>query len=287
MLEYYAERNRYSEEGFVMALVTISRGSASGGRLLAEGMAAKLGFTLVSREDIVHAAGRFGVPEEELHEALLKPPGFWERLHYKRRRYLVFIKLALCEKAVAGNIIYHGNAGHLLLPADCRILRLRLVAPLEYRVRVLQERDGMSRENAIAYIQKTDEQRRKWTQFLYGVDILDPHLYDLVLNLQTLDIESAVEVAATAASRPEFSLNERDRQNLADFLLASRVEAALAVDRETATLEVKASARGGIVSLSGRLASESEVGSVLRIAGAVPGVEKIERSDLDSRQPLV
>ena len=98
-----------------MAVVTISRGSASGGLLLAEKLGEKLGYDIVSREDVIREAARFGASEESLQEALLKPPSFWDRFRHERRRYLAFVQAALCERAQKDRIIYHGNAGHLLL----------------------------------------------------------------------------------------------------------------------------------------------------------------------------
>ena len=93
-----------------MAIITISRGSASGGILLAQGLADKTGFKLVSREDIIQSASKYGVSAEKLQEALLKPPGFWDRFRHERRRYLCFVQAALCEHARKDRIIYHGNA---------------------------------------------------------------------------------------------------------------------------------------------------------------------------------
>ncbi len=270
-----------------MAIITISRGSASGGILLAEGLGEKLGYKLVSREDVVHEAARFGALEEELQDTLLKPPGFWDRMRHKRRRYLTFIRLALCEKAKDDNIVYHGNAGQFLMPQDCPILRVRLVAPVEFRVHMLRQREGMSREDAIDYIKKIDEQRKKWSEFLYGVDLIDPHLYDLMLNLHFLDIEGAVEVIVAAARRAEFTMTDKARQSFLDHLLAARVEAYLAANHQTADLEVKIEAHQGEVFLNGRLASAADVESVLRVTGEVEGVKKIDREGLDAFQPLV
>ena len=49
-----------------MAIVTISRGSGSGGLLLAERLAEELDYDVVSREDIIREAATFGAPEEKL-----------------------------------------------------------------------------------------------------------------------------------------------------------------------------------------------------------------------------
>ena len=60
-----------------MSVITISRGSFSGGKTLAECLAARLGYRCVGRETIVERAAASGVSHEELLDALLKPRGFW------------------------------------------------------------------------------------------------------------------------------------------------------------------------------------------------------------------
>jgi cytidylate kinase len=63
---------------------------------------------------------------------------------------------------------------------------------LEFRIGMAQARLKLERDEAIAYVQKMDQQRRKWTQFLYGVDWGDPSLYDIVLNLDHYQVNALV-----------------------------------------------------------------------------------------------
>ena len=228
-----------------MAIVTISRGSASGGLLLAEGLAKKLGYQLVSREEVLQGAAKYGVSEAKMDKALLDPPTFSAEFKHDRRRYLIFIQEALCGWARKDNVIYHGNAGHLLLRNISHVLRICLIAPLDFRVRILVERMNMTPEQATAYIGKVDAQRRAWTLLLYGVDWLNPNLYNLTINLEDMNIDSAVEIAATAAKCPEFAVTSQSRKAINDLYLATRVKAALASDPDTSMAEVDLRADSG------------------------------------------
>jgi cytidylate kinase len=265
-----------------MAVVTISRGSASGGLLLAERLGEELGYEIVSREDIIREAARFGASEESLQEALLKPPTFWDRFRHERRRYLAFVQSTLCERARKDRVIYHGNAGHLLLQGVPHVLCIRLIAPMSFRIRMVMERQHLSRDAAIRCIENADRQRREWTRFLYGKDWLDPLLYDLLINLKTMDVEAAAAVAASAARRDAFQPTDASRKSMDDLVLASRVRAALASDERTASAEVFVQANDGIVSLKARLRPESLVEPVIDVAGAVEGVVKVDRRQLDA-----
>ena len=265
-----------------MAVVTISRGSASGGLLLAQKLGEKLGYEIVSREDVIREAARFGASEESLQEALLKPPTFWDRFKHERRRYLTFVQAALCERAQQDRIIYHGNAGHLLICGVPDVLRIRLIASMSFRIRMVMERQHLSRSEGIRFIEDADRQRRDWTRFLYGKDWLDPVLYDLVINLETMTVDSAAEVAAAAVRQPEFQSTEASRKAMGDLVLASRVKAALASNEATASVEVEIAADDGVVSLRGRVRPADVVESVLRVAGEVQGVRKVDRRDLEA-----
>jgi cytidylate kinase len=263
-----------------MPIITISRGSGSGGLLLATQVAESLGYEAVSREDIVAEATGFGVSEEELRGALLKPPGLWGRFSRQRNRYLAFMQAALCQRVHGGGVVYHGNAGHLLLPGVAHVICIRLIAPVAFRVKLLHERSGMNEDDARAHIEKVDRDREHWTRFLYGVDWLDPTLYDLCINLRTMDLGDAVGLVLRTAQAEAFRPTAESRQAMTDLVLASRVRAALAYDDRTAGAEVEVRAEGDTVFLRGRLRPASLVDAVLDVVAGVEGVGQVDRSNL-------
>lgn len=263
-----------------MPIITISRGSASGGILLAQGLAQKTGYRLVSREDIIQSASKYGVSAETLEETLLKPPGFWERFSHERRRYLSFVQEALCDQAKEDGIIYHGNSGYILLRGISHVLCVHVVAPLGFRIDMLMKRENMFREDAIRYIEKMDQYRKNWTRFLYGVDWLDPTLYDLMINLKTLDIQGAVDIVAATAERKEFQTTPESRKAMENLLLASRVRSALAANRNTDAVEINVEADGGTVYLKGKIRPSSLIDEVLETAGKVEGVQNVNQEGL-------
>jgi hypothetical protein len=144
------------------------------------------------------------------------------------------------------------------------------------------ERENMTSEDASRYIERMDRQRKDWTRFLYGVDWLDASLYDLTVNLETLDVEGAVEVVSAAVQREEFTPTDASRMAMENLYLTSRVCAALAADESTASAEVDVRAEGDVVHLKGRIRPASMVESVLRVVGRVEGVREVNRDDLDA-----
>ena len=255
-----------------MPIITISRGTFSGGSELAACLQARLGYDLVSREIVAEAAQSYGVSEARLSEALERRPGLLGRFVHDRRRYLAFVRAALCERAAHDNVVYHGHAGHLLLMGIRHVLRVRLIAPLEFRMAALRTRMGLESEEAARYIERVDKERVRWTQFLYGADWRDPGLYDLVINLEHVDLEGACLAVVALAARPCFQADDASRQAMADLLLASRVAAVLAVEPDTANAEVEVRAKAGEVEIVGKIPDPVLVSKVSERARAVDGV---------------
>ena len=260
-----------------MAIVTISRGSATGGLLLAEGLSKTLNYKLVRREDILEGTAKFGVEAAKLEKFLFGPPTFSDDFKQAIRNYIAFFQAALCEYIQMQDVIYLGNVGHLMLRDISNVLTIRLIAPTEFRIRMLIEREKMTREEASGYIDKIDAQRRAWALFIYGVDWLNPILYDLTLNLANMSIDNAVELAATAARFKKDSEVDQNKKTMENMLLATRTRAELAADPKLASFEiqVEADATSATVYLEGKL-SPDLTGHAVAIAAGIPGINKVD-----------
>lgn len=206
-----------------MAIITISRGTMSGGRSVAECLAEQLGYPCLGREVIQQAAEALGASEETVHHRLQHPPGPWDLVTRERYTYVVAVQAALVERCVQGQLVYHGLAGQVLLRGLPAVLRVRLIAPLSLRVQaVLARHSHTSPAAAERYIRTVDRQRRRWVKLMYGSEIGNPELYDLTINLQSISLETACVAIAELAHQPSFTVTEAVREELMDFDAACR-----------------------------------------------------------------
>ncbi|MBM3880609.1 MAG: cytidylate kinase-like family protein [Verrucomicrobia bacterium] len=265
-----------------MSVITISRGSFSGGKQLAECLARRLNYRCIDRDVVTQRTSIRTISPDELFGALETAPAAVSTLNHRRYIYLALVQAALLEELSKGNAVYHGLAGHLLLQGGLTVFRVRVIAPLDFRLREAQQRLNLSRPEALAHIRKVDDQRSKWTRYLYGVDWEDPSLYDLVVNLQHLSVEQACRLVAAMIKEGAFEFTADRQASMGDFILASRVRAALARDALTSNLEVEVAARAGTVIVRGDLCEEDE--EVHRVAAAVAGVGAVR---LESALPPV
>ena len=258
-----------------MPIITISRGSFSGGRILADALATRLGYRCIDRTQLIEKAAEWGASEDDLRSAIEKPPSFLGQSHHKKYLYLTFIQAALTEDARRGNLIYHGLAGHLLLGKGPHILRTRIIAPMEFRIGKVQDRLKYDRKRAIDYIEKRDEERRKWTRFLYGMDWTDATLYDLVLNLEQMTIEEACDIVCFASRLKRFEFTPESQRILDDLATASRIKVHLAMDPATCDLELDVVAQAGSISIKGEIESWHQSQAVSRVIRRVHGVVEV------------
>jgi cytidylate kinase len=267
-----------------MAIITISRGSFSGGKQLAENLARRLDYHCIDRDVVAQHAATHGVSPNDLVAALDTPPtSAVYTFNHKKYIYLVLVQAAIAEEVSAGNAVYHGLVGHRLFQGDFPALRVRVIAPIEYRLSSAQDRLHLNRAEALAYIEKMDAQRSKWTRYLHGVDWEDPSLYDLVLNLQHLSIEVACSAIAAVVKDGTFEFSPAHEAAMKDFLLATRVRAHLARDPLTSNLEVEVEGSAGQVTVRGDLCEQDD--DVQRVAAAVPEVLAVKIEPPDVAQP--
>ena len=148
---------------------------------------------------------------------------------------------------------------------------------------MVENRLKLSQQESLDYIRKVDEGRRKWTQFLYGVDWEDPSLYDLVVNLERMGIEEACMLLEAVVKQQKcFDFTGECQAAMDDLALASRIRADLAIDPPTSHLEVEVTASRGAVKIKGKLTTPDEVVEVRRLVLAVPGVTSLDLDELVS-----
>ena len=233
-----------------MQIICISRGTYSGGQDMARRLAEKLGYGCLSREELVEAATREGIHVGKLEMAMVKPGIFSERLALERDLYLAFSTVYLCEKSMEGGLVYHGRTGNLLLSGVSHVLRVRVLADEEYRIRAVMQKLGLVREKARKYIQEVDEDRRRWVHSMYGVSWEDAANYDMVINLARMSPENAASALMNVAQLPDFQMTPASRRAIENLRLAARARMAIAQDERTHGASVKVRADDGLVTVT-------------------------------------
>ena len=95
--------------------------------------------------------------------------------------------------ATTGGVIL-GRVGAVILARHPRAIHVRVVASRATRSRRVCEYGGLDEPAALRLIDRTDRARDAYAHHLYGADLNDPGLYDLIVATDKLGIDDAAEV---------------------------------------------------------------------------------------------
>ena len=205
-----------------MSIITISRGSYSRGQEVAEKLALALGYECVSREVILEASEYSGIPEAKLVRAIHDAPSILDRFTQNKVRYVACTRFAVTKHVQKDNVVYHGLAGHFFLQEVPHVLKVLITASLEDRIKEEVKREKISPEEARRILKKDDEERRKWSLALYGIDTWDSALYYMVLHIKTMTVEGAVSTIRRALEIPRFQTTPESQAILDKLVLRAQ-----------------------------------------------------------------
>jgi cytidylate kinase len=258
-----------------MSIITISRGSYSRGKDVAELVAAALGYECISRDILLEASEEFNIPELKLVRALHDAPSILDRFTNGKERYVAYIRSALLKHVRKDNVVYHGLGGHFFLQEIPHVLKIRITAEFEDRLKEEMKRENISAEEARYILKKDDEERRKWALYLFRKDTADATLYDMMLHIKTMSVKDAVEVIQCAVKRPCFQTTPRSQAVLNNLVLSSQVEAQLVKQFPSIT----AHAEEGVVTINIKAPlnhADEITAQVEKDAGKVEGVKTVK-----------
>lgn|SRR5262245_57327305 len=262
-----------------MAIVTISQQVGTGGAEIGLALAERLGYCFVDHERFLERTQRYGLDAHRLWHLEEEPPSLFERFDHETRRYISVIQTVLFEIAAEDRAVVVGRGGQWLLRDVPHAVRLRVMAPTAFRVDELTSAlsshggERMSAQLAGQLVHRDDTQKLKRMRYLFNVDLNDPALYHLVINAAGLSRPAVVDLILSLAGQPTFATSDHGRRMVADRLLASRIEVALASHAVTRRYQVEVRATGGLVTLVGCAAALDAAEEATR---GVPGLLEIK-----------
>jgi hypothetical protein len=202
-----------------LAVVTISSAYGALGSEVGRAVASELDVPFLDRAIPVAVAEKLAVPLEDAENRDEALAGFFERLLSSfaimgsvygsavppveipdEDAFRAATEQTILDHASSGGAVIVGRAGMIVLAEHAHVLRVRLSGPLEARIEQAVTRYGLTLEEARRQERENDGARAAWVRRLYGRDVADPSLYDLVLNATKFGVEECVAmiIAATA-----------------------------------------------------------------------------------------
>ncbi|MFT5730441.1 MAG: cytidylate kinase [Desulforhopalus sp.] len=258
-----------------MPIITISRGSYSRGKEVAEALAKRLGYECVSRDILLKTCEEFSIPETRLIKALHDAPSILDRFRHGRERYISYFRAAFFNHMVKDNIVYHGLSGHFFLSEIRHTLKVRIIANMQDRVKEEMQRENCSDEEARYLLKKDDDERRKWGMSLYGKDTWNCSLYDIVLNVDIIEVDKAVDILQEVIVDGRFDATRESTALLKKQALLASIHAIIVNESPHAIVTIKE----GVVTL-GNIEGRLQNNTALRQKTAKRLIESYNLKDV-------
>jgi cytidylate kinase len=188
--------------------IAIGRQSGARGTATARAVAERLGWQVYDRELVERIAQDMKL-RTSLLESVDEKQISWlqECLESFNKRPAVsgiayvhrMVKTIACLAAHGDCVLVGRGVAHILPPETT--LRVRLVAPLRWRVAAISQKLDVSEEAAAAEVAAIDRRRVQFVRDHLHKDTTDPSLYDLILNASRFSIEQCSDLIIEALHR--------------------------------------------------------------------------------------
>ena len=258
-----------------MSIITVFTGTYCNEESAIKEILKKTGYKYLSDSDIVSKASSLSdLPENKVFKAFSAKTSVFNQVTHEKERSITYLKLAVAEMLIEDNILINGFTSLLIPTGIAHVLRVCLIADMKYRVS-LASSSGMSENEALKMIHKNDEDKISWTKnILEKDDPWDISIYDMVLPTDKMTPEEIANLVEKSLERDILKASAGSEKAIQDFILASRVETALAKEGHIIAAEADAGALTLTINKQVLLLKRLEE-ELQSIAGKIPGVKSI------------
>ena len=212
-----------------MSAIRIFSGVACNVSTVLRGIEQRTGFQVVTDENIITAAATHSdLSPQQIRRAFSSKASIFNNFTFEKERAIACLKLALTRHLDQSKCIFTGFSGLLIPDTIGHVLKVCLIADAAFRRRQLMETKKLSKEEAIEFISKDDQDKGAWAQILTGkADPWTPNLHDIILPMDKSENGSATDLIMENLGNQAIVPTAQTRRAVNNFRLAAQVELAL------------------------------------------------------------
>ena len=134
--------------------------------------------------------GKYKHLNSVVYELLGLKPSEWTLVHKTTDTILQLARM--------GNVVIVGRGANVITAKLKNTFHVRLIASLEKRIEHIKVLMDMNEKEALSYIKKEDENRKKYLKSYFHVDADDPLLYHMTVNTDLLTHKGTAYLIAEA-----------------------------------------------------------------------------------------
>jgi len=190
-------------------VITVSRQVGCNGLKLAKLLEIKLekgnpltDWKVLSKEILVASAIELNMDFDEVRNTMKQADkySFSEILkafndkHYKSERKITKTVIdTILKFATEGYCIIIGRDGHMITKDIEKSLHIRLIAPLDYRVKNIMENNQLTRIKAIEFINRVEKEREAFRKSIRP-GFMQEELFDITINLEAFSDDEVLDL---------------------------------------------------------------------------------------------
>ena len=205
-------------------VITINREAGSGGRTVGRKLAEKLGVKYCDKAIVEGLTKKFGLSIERIEEIKAQKKSWWKDINnyyntlvnsasqpmdaqVKLDNTSIFEteKRILQELAAQSSCVVAGRTGFMVFRQWPNHLNIFIQASMEYRVKRIMNKENVSDEKARNIIAKLDADRETYIKKYENTSRYDTRNYQLVISMDDLSEDDAVEVIMDYIDRTDKS----------------------------------------------------------------------------------
>lgn len=191
-----------------MALLSINKLFSSTGDEIAERIAFKLGYKIISGRDLESKIVSYGFPEDKIQLFNDKSPLFFKALTKEYDLYFNYLKMAVLNYAKEGNCIFIGKGAFKILEGVENHGSIQISTPLDKRVAKTSRELNLNVHKAGVLVIKKDRAQKKYYKRYFDCDITDSSNFDLTITAQEQKTEMISDMLIAAVNN--FSTQEKE-----------------------------------------------------------------------------
>lgn len=259
-----------------MAVIAITQQIGSRGIELGELTARELGYRFQTGEQLItEAAKRFNVSPEQVKWFDVHNPHFWER-KTDSGRFVAYYRAVFLEEAARDRVVVGGRGSAHFLPSGGFGIRVRAMAPVADRITQVAKDENLAAAAAERRVREFDAEVKARTQSLFGHDIDDPAIYDLVINTARLSLPSHANTLAALANQIDGERSADRTKCMRDAAIGAQVHAALVAHPKIGEAQMSVNCSAGCVRVSGPGLVPPWDDLVIGVARTIEGVASVE-----------
>jgi cytidylate kinase len=200
-----------------MTVITISRQFGSHGDTVAQLLCDRLGYRYFDKNLMLGLAAAAGMTPEAVvdlsdekyrarslvqrlfsnYPAPMADPTAWAagaEASAQEKAQAAHVKQLIRATHAQGNVVVVGRGGQVVLRDLPDVLHVRLIAPLELRIRRHAGRAGLTEAAAREAVLARDKASADFVKYYYDADVADSTLYDLIINTGKLTPSAAADL---------------------------------------------------------------------------------------------